>query len=984
MPDSTHFKKHLFWLLQLSVFVAIPVLIVIIGLNHIQNLSFANQLRKIERTVEADLAMLEESSRTESFLARTFLENFIKAANASHPQEIIGTLHKQLPETFDYIIWNPKGQIIATTLDLSMNIRQWETAFRTIREPFLKRSRDLSFSEEELINIRTLLGPQIVLEGIVSCREENNEKLLWNDSTGKQPLAWICYSARLAMVALVSEEKLTARPGLKNRLEKINQASHKASFCSDKTIENPEIVPVADREKVFELLQKHSILTPGKIETATTVYFQRVINDRLSVFAVLPKSLVKSNVMVSPFAGGLILLFVLFPVVILLSIEPLTGQRPRFSLSKKLGLLFVYSNGLPLAILFFTGFDYIIQKEHSLYDDIHARGISFLQNFDERFESEHAVRIFQLQRGLETLRNNLKKSSINADMLKEFAGQITAKEGSGPMRFYLIASDSTTFGNSDYLQVKNRNFPIHEEKYDEEERKRRAEEYRITRSLFSYILSSLNGSPVDQKSATEVELIAESTMQKSIVEVQHEFIAGKSRISTWGMGTNRYSAFVDFISLSESQQYDFLFMSSWPPGSIEEGYLKRQYLNANRNVEDIEICISNDKNRHTFPSEARRETELLQRMKTFTTKPNETGEFVRYKNTDHLLMGIRGKNLQDYHLAALYPVQDVKQQIYLEKKQLITAGIFSLLLAVSLGLLLSHSILFPLKLLTEGARAIQQRDFTLRLPDLGRDEFGAMAQIFNESMVDLEELKVAGTVQEHLFPKKMPDCGVMKICGRNLSIGDLGGDYYDYFNSASGRLNLLIGDVAGQGAGAAMIMAMAKAAIMQFEEILDNPAGVLKRMNELVLNSNKKKVMTFQYMSFDTLTGTADYSNAGGLPPIILNMKTGETKEITLSAPPLGTGSRQDFTNVSFRLAPGEAMILYTDGIIESRMHNGQKLATDGLKEIIAKNSHADPAIFCDNLLKSFLNKVPDGRPTDDVSLIIVTHQPQAEVSDGA
>jgi len=979
MPDSINLKKYLSLALQLFIFVMIPVLIVIVGLGHIQGLGFNNRLRSIEKMVEIDLSMLEESSRTESFLARSFYRQFIKAAAASHPEEIIGNFHQQLPQTFDYIIWNQEGKITSTTLDISKNFRQWKMAFKTIREPFVKHSRDLNFSEAELINIRTLLGPQILLEGIVSCQYESNEKLLWNDSTGRHPLAWIRFSEKFTMIALVPQEKLATRLGLENKIKTLVFRDYKAGFCSGKTLSNPEIIAAQDREEISNILQKHSILTPGKIETRNTIYFQRVIDDELSVFAALPVALIKQGTMISPMTGGLTLFILLLPIVLLLSIEPFTGHKPRFSLSKKLGLLFIYSNGLPLAILFFTGFDYITQKEHSLYGDIHARGISFLQNFDERLESEHALHILRIQRGLETLREELKICPINTVMLRELANRIKAKEDDS-MRFYLIASDSTTFGNNDYLQISNQIFPINEEKFNEEERKKRTEEYRITKSLFSYILTSLNGNTVDQKSATEVELIAESTMQKSVIEVQHEFIAGKGRISTWGIGTKRNSAFIDFISLSESQKYDYLFMCSWSQGNLEEGYLKRQYLNANRNIEDIEICISDEKNSRTFPSESRREVELLQRMKTFTTKPNETGEFVRYRNYDHLLMGIRGKHLQEYNLAALYPVEAVKQQIYLEKKQLITAGIFSLLLAVSLGLLLSHSILFPLKLLTGGAKAIQQRNFAIRLPDLGRDEFGSIASLFNESMVDLEELKVAGTVQDRLFPKKLPDCGVMKICGRNMSIGDLGGDYYDYFNSSSGRLNLLIGDVEGQGTGAALIMAMAKAAIMQLENILDDPAAIMKRMNELILQSNKKKSMTFQYMSFDITTASAIYSNAGGLPPIVFNTTSGATKEICLPGSLLGTSSSQDFTNISFKLEPGEAMILYTDGIVENLTHNGHALGIEGLKEIIANNYHPDPAIFCDNLFAGFLAKIHPAKPTDDISLIIVTH-PMADHS---
>jgi sigma-B regulation protein RsbU (phosphoserine phosphatase) len=963
------------WLAQIIVFMVLPVVVFFFGFNHISELHRTSRLRLAEQHIEADLLKFEAYQNTEAFLARTFREAFWQAKKADAGR-VIRSYHQRLDRRFDYVLWNASGTIIDHTIKLQDYACDWSLAYQTMRNSFFIHHRDLDFSNDEIVNVRRLLGPQVVPEGLSECRDENNEKLLWNDSTGKAPLAWMCFSPECGLLVFVDRQILQEKIGLHyfSKYENQTSSDYQLGFVENKKVFCSGRIPDMDTET--GKLGRHAISSGLKFETPGGIYYPRVTDENLTIFAVIDKTAFSGSFLASGQIAALLIALLLLPFAILETRSMMTGTTRRLSLSRKLGLLLLYSNGLPLAILFFIGYDYISQKQFALIDEIHAQGIRFLQNFDERFESEHALRIFKIKRAIESFKKKNAESGLSFEAYRKFSEDIAEGHANQrPFRFYLIASDSRIFGTAEMLMLYDKRFDLTSENLDEDDKKQQNEEFRITRSIASFILSSLNGVPSDEKTATEVELIAESAMQKTLVEVQHEFIAGNGRIAVWGMGTNMQSAYIDLISMSGSQKYDYLLMCTWIAGNLESSYLNRQYLNANRNIPDLQICITNDRSNIFLPGDLHREPELRNSMRAFTHKPNPTRQFIKYRNQEHLIMGLRGKNLADFMLAGLYPVDAVKTRIYQEKKALVTAGIISLLLALILGHLLSHSFIFPLQTLTAGAEAIRQRDFAMRLPNLGSDEFGDMARLFNATMVDLEELKVAGVVQEHLRPKQVPDCGCMKLFGQNYSSGDLGGDYFDYFNTTQQRFSMLIGDVSGHGVGAALIMAMAKAGIMHAQNCLDQPEMVLQKMHQLIASVSRdgtRQAMSFQYFNFSAAEGRGTYANAGGCSPLLVNKERQSVRQIDLPGPLLGVMKNPRFSSCEITIEPGEALVVYTDGILEITAGLKNTSALEEFKEMLLQCFNPDPQLFCTALMQKLQSHGGKKKHQDDISIMIL------------
>lgn len=978
MLNNLNWRKIANWLLQNLFFVVVPAVVFYYGFEHIGRLREESLLRGIEQSIDGDLREMEKHFYSEPFLVGYLKEAFQVSKNSPFPAEAFADFHAGLNGCFNYILWDGSGKIIASSGVPLDEKSDWKTGWKTLRTAFFPRPGDADFTNAEIQNIRRLMGPKLLFENVYYLKSPGNTSLLRTDLTDEHPRSWVYFSPELSVVVFIDQKELSNNPGLSYFLQQRFEENGRYNLG----FVDKEKVLVTGKVKIDEdslgILRRHSLSSGLKYSSGSALYYQKVLDEDLSLFAVVDMEKLSDDFRNSGLIAVMVVLLLLLPVVLISTGNLFREKGIRLSLSRKLTLLFVYSNGLPLAVLFFMGHDYINQKEFALYDEIHGQGIRFLQNFDERFESEHSSKIMEMQRAVSKFKNSVKGKEIDIENFRRLVANVKKERiGSSP-RINLVASSSKIVGGTEVLMIDGKLFWVRDRAKNTGSLPRdRREEMRVTSSIGSYLLATLNGQPQDGRSSTEVEILAESIMQKSIIEVQNEFIAGSGRIVVWGMGVNIQYAYVDLVSLSSDDKYDYLVIVTWSLGDLEKSYLKRQFLNANRNLEHMQMCVYNSHYRVIFPENIARQTQFLRKVEGLSHKPNSPREFVEFNNQKHLLIGLRGKSLNDFCLAAVYPVSIVQKTIYQEKKRLVTAGIFSLLLAFILGQLLSHSILTPMQIVSEGAQAIRQRNFSHRLPRLGSDEFGEIADLFNEAMIDLEELKVAGTVQEHLFPKVAPDSGCFQLCGKTVATGDLGGDYYDYFLTTENNVGVLIGDVAGKGVGAALVMAMAKGAVTQLQGFFEDLPALMLRLNTLMLCAHRgqKQYMAFQCLNLDPQTGRIAYSNAGGWPPLVVNSSLQSVREVSLPGPLLGARKKPEFSRISIELAAGEALVLYTDGIIKGRNYADKLLDLDGLKKIVLSEYCQDPDEYCQRIISAYKTFTGLSRAQDDISVLVIIRE---------
>ena len=234
------------------------------------------------------------------------------------------------------------------------------------------------------------------------------------------------------------------------------------------------------------------------------------------------------------------------------------------------------------------------------------------------------------------------------------------------------------------------------------------------------------------------------------------------------------------------------------------------------------------------------------------------------------------------------------------------------------------------------------------------------------------ERETALILQRQLLPEQLPHVPTLEASHRYIpgAAGvDVGGDWYDIISVGKGRAALVIGDVMGRGVRAAATMGQLRTAIRAFATLDLEPAEVLTHLNELVLQLTDEQIVTCVYALFDPADGSLVLANAGHPPAVVIAPDGAVSTVPTALDPPLGVIATT-YGQHQMHLTYGDALLLYTDGLVENR----QRSADEGLTELCALleadgNGTRDP----ESLLDLLLGRLTQGSEhDDDVALLLV------------
>jgi serine phosphatase RsbU (regulator of sigma subunit) len=342
----------------------------------------------------------------------------------------------------------------------------------------------------------------------------------------------------------------------------------------------------------------------------------------------------------------------------------------------------------------------------------------------------------------------------------------------------------------------------------------------------------------------------------------------------------------------------------------------------------------------------------------------------------HLFVGLKGKSLSNNLLAMLYPDSKLEEQIDSLRARILAGAALSLFLTLIIGQALSRQFLTPIRHLADATLAIGGRHFNHRIPIIDEDEFGHLNQVFNRVIEGLGELEVAKIVQESLFPGNNFKAGNFSIYGKSVVMTTLGGDYYDCLQINKDLWGVVIGDVAGHGVPAGLMMAMAKASVLMApEHVKIDAAALTARLHHMffaIKNDRLKRMMTFQYFVMKPDDGSFSFANAGHCFPILVKPAQQSAELIEHVATPLGIGPRARYKNFEFRVEPGESLLLYTDGIAEAKNAQGEEFGYERLKQLALDAFDPDPEAFYRKIFAAYENW--SARPDDDLTIILVNH----------
>ena len=234
-----------------------------------------------------------------------------------------------------------------------------------------------------------------------------------------------------------------------------------------------------------------------------------------------------------------------------------------------------------------------------------------------------------------------------------------------------------------------------------------------------------------------------------------------------------------------------------------------------------------------------------------------------------------------------------------------------------------------------------------------------------------QEMEIAEQVQARLFPQTLPRLGTLDYAGTCIQARQVGGDYYDFLDLGGRRLGLVVGDIAGKGIAAALLMANLQANLRsQCAIAVGEPRRFLQSVNRLFYeNSVDSAYATLFFAEYCDASRRLRYANCGHLCALVLR-QDGALHRLHSTGTVLGLFEKWDCTIEEQQLEPGDTLALYTDGITESFDAAGDEFGEQRLTDTLRKHRELKPA----DLMSAIVDEVRRfsvGEQHDDITLIV-------------
>jgi len=247
------------------------------------------------------------------------------------------------------------------------------------------------------------------------------------------------------------------------------------------------------------------------------------------------------------------------------------------------------------------------------------------------------------------------------------------------------------------------------------------------------------------------------------------------------------------------------------------------------------------------------------------------------------------------------------------------------------------------------------------------------AQQMEKKRMD-KELEVARNIQNRLLPRKIPEINGLQLHGEYQPCYEVGGDYFDVIPMGNDKTALVVADVSGKGAGAALLMSNLQASLkMAISVDLPLEKIVFKVNNMLYENSLSSQFITFFIGVWDNRGKTLQYINAGHNPPMVI--RTGSRlKKLSPTGMALAIKPDQTYKSQEVSLAVNDSLFIYTDGIEEFFNHRLEAFGIDRMIRVFKESSRLHPRDAIMELFRE-LKEFAEGKPglhCDDLTIIAV------------
>lgn len=252
------------------------------------------------------------------------------------------------------------------------------------------------------------------------------------------------------------------------------------------------------------------------------------------------------------------------------------------------------------------------------------------------------------------------------------------------------------------------------------------------------------------------------------------------------------------------------------------------------------------------------------------------------------------------------------------------------------------------------------------------------ARLFEEQKELLrmqQEMQVALDIQTNLMPNKAPSIDGYDVAGRSLAAQVVGGDHFDYIPMHDGRWVLCLGDVSGKGLPAALVMSNLQAVLRAQTLWSDSVKACLEGANRLLHEStNRRTFVTLFYSILDPVRHTLRFANAGHNRPIVVG--SGGVRTLSSAGFVLGAMRNVQYKEDELTMAPGETLLIFSDGVVEARGEDGTLFDDDRLEHLAAQYYRAPAQSLIDAVVSAVQEHAGTEPQADDITLLAVRRLP--------
>jgi sigma-B regulation protein RsbU (phosphoserine phosphatase) len=231
-----------------------------------------------------------------------------------------------------------------------------------------------------------------------------------------------------------------------------------------------------------------------------------------------------------------------------------------------------------------------------------------------------------------------------------------------------------------------------------------------------------------------------------------------------------------------------------------------------------------------------------------------------------------------------------------------------------------------------------------------------------------EDLELAVHIQRGLLPPRDLDAGAWKVAYHYEPVGFVGGDYCDLIKTDGGDLYFILGDVSGKGMAASLLMSNLQAMFRALVPLGLSLDKLMERASRLFCENTLSTHFATLVCGKASETGEVELCNAGHLPPILI--REGERIPLDSTGLPVGMFCDEQFATSKLQLAPGDALLLYTDGVTEALDLTGAEYGVERLLQSLDAPCPSRPAELIDACVSSLADFRGDGIKADDLTLM--------------